>query len=234
MLNPFDLYAIEEGVRLAERLRDLPARTLALSMGPQQATEALREALALGIDEAQLLSDPCFAGGDTWATARVLAAAVRKSGARLVLCGKQAADGDTAQVGPELAAQLGWPQVCYATGIHEISSDYAVVERQLDDGRETLRVELPAVLTVVKEINTPRLPTLPGKLRARAATIAVLNAQALELSPESVGLPGSPTRVRRIFTPPARGEVVLLDPADPAAASRRILEIIARHATKKA
>lgn len=198
MLNPPDLHALEEALRLAHRLRQAGtehARTLALSMGPAPALEVLREALALGIDEAHLLSDSAFAGGDTWATAVVLAAAVRRSGARLVLCGKLAVDGDTAQTPPELAAILGWPYAGYVANIREITPTHAIVERRLEQEREVMQIQLPAVLSVLREINVPRLSTLAGLLRAREAEVATLNRQALGLSEEETGHAGSRTRV---------------------------------------
>ncbi len=235
MLNPFDLHALEEALRLKQRLQESGAevQTLALSMGPAQAREALREALSIGIDRALLLCDAAFAGGDTWATARVLCAAIRHCGAGLVLCGKQAVDGDTAQVGPELAALLGWPQICYVTRVHEISPASAMVERRLDDCWEIIRVTLPAVLTVLREINAPRLPTLPGVLRARAASIPELNAQTLGLDRQETGLSGSLTQVRAVRVPDYTKHTRMLDAGDPVAVSRELAGLLQTALHKK-
>lgn len=208
IINPFDLYALEEGLRVRERLG---GEVILLSMGPPQAAAALREALTYGADQAILLSDQAFAGADTWATAYTLAAAIRRLGeVALVFCGKQAIDGDTAQVGPELAALLGWPQVAWARKLEFVAPDRLQVERLLDHGYDRVEVQLPAVITVVKEINEPRVPSFKAKLRARNATIPVWTAGDLGLAPEQVGWQGSYTRVIRIFPPPERGQRELL------------------------
>ena len=203
IINPLDTHAIEEGVRIRERLGD--GRVTVVSMGPPQAESALREALSLGADDAILLSSPAFAGGDTWSTSLTLALAMRKLAPDLVLAGKQSTDGDTGQVGPGISAHLDWPQACYVSKIREITKDRAVVECLMDVGKEVLEVQLPAVLTVVKEINEPRLPSFKGKMRAKKATITVWNEKDIEANPEKVGLKGSPTVVSRLFSPPGRG-----------------------------
>ena len=202
IINPFDMYAIEEAVRLKEKLG---ARTIVLSMGPPQAQEALREALSLGIDEAILVCDRAFAGSDTWATSYTLSKAIEKIGEySLIICGKQAADGDTAQVGPGIAAHLDLPQVTYVKKIEEIDQKRAKVESMTEEGYEIIETPLPVLITVVKEINTPRLPSLKGKMRARSASITIWSAKDLDVEPDCLGLNGSPTRVVKIFTPPAR------------------------------
>ena len=208
IINPFDVCAIEEGVRLRDRVGE-GSKTTVVSMGPPQVDAALREAISVGADEAVLLSDRAFAGADTWATSLTLAAAMKILKPDLILCGKQAIDGDTAQVGPGIACHLDWPQACYVAKVAEIASGRAVVECLMDTGRETLEVELPAVFTVVSEINEPRLPSLKGKMKAKKADIQVLNLAALGLVAEAVGLKGSPTCVNRIFSPPRRagGEI---------------------------
>lgn len=218
-INPFDLYAIEEALRVKERLGG--GTVVAISMGPPQAMEALREAIAMGVDEAVLLSDRAFAGADTLATAYTLAKAIEKiGGVSLVLCGKQAVDGDTAQVGPEIAENLGWPHVTYIRKINEIGPAEIVVERMTDDGYERLAVSLPALLTVVKEINVPRLPGIKGQLRAKKAEIPVWTAADLEVDPGRIGLVGSPTQVRKIFYPQheTTAEMIEGSPAEQAAA----------------
>ena len=199
IINPFDLYAIEEGVRLKEANG---GTVKVLTMGPPQAESALREALSLGVDEAYLVSDRAFAGSDTWATAYTLAAAIRKMGqVDLVICGKQAIDGDTAQVGPSLADQLGIPFVAFVKNIREMGTDEATVERMFEEGYEVVRIPIPGLITVVKEINEPRLPSLKGKMRARKAEINTYVREDLEVEDPHLGLDGSPTRVVKIFSP---------------------------------
>ncbi len=199
IINPFDMYAIEEGVRL----REMNGGTVkVLTMGPPQAETALREAVALGVDEAYLVSDRAFAGSDTWATAYTLAAAIRKMGAvDLIICGKQAIDGDTAQVGPSLADQLGIPFVAFIRKVRTIGSDEMVVERMFEEGYEVVNLPLPGLMTVVKEINEPRMPSLKGKMKAKKAEIAVFSREDLEVKDPYLGLDGSPTRVVKIFSP---------------------------------
>jgi len=203
ILNPLDLFAIEAAVKVAEERR---AEAIALNMGPPQAQAAVREALAQGCSRGILLTDPAFAGSDTWATSLVLAAAVRRIGdVALVLCGKQAIDGDTAQVGPGVAAHLNWPQATYVRKIEELTNDHVVVVCLTDRGNETLKVKLPAVLTVLKDLNVPRLPSLASQMNARRCDLERWGAADLDLDKASVGLEGSPTRVNDIFAPPSRG-----------------------------
>lgn len=202
IINPFDMYAIEEGVRLKEKFG---GKTTVITMGPPQAEAALREALSQGIDEAILITDRAFAGSDTWATSYTLAQVIRKIGAfDLILCGKQASDGDTAQVGPGISAHLNIPQVTYVKKIEEVKNDYMRVERMMEEGYEVIEIPLPCLLTVVKEINEPRLPSLKGMLRAKSAKITVWTQKELSLDSQSIGLCGSPTQVIKIFTPPPR------------------------------
>jgi len=201
IVNPLDLYAVEAALRLRES-RPGPAEVVAVSMGPPRAESALREVLAMGADRAVLVTDKAFAGADTWATAIVLAAAVRRlSPVDLVLCGERATDGDTGQVGPGLAAFLDLPVLTYISRLTLTPPGTCHVERLVESGREHLVAELPAVVTVVKEIAVPRLPTLRGKKRARQTDLTVWNASDLELLAAAVGLKGSPTRVERIFRP---------------------------------
>lgn len=206
IINPFDMYAIEEAVRLKERFG---GKATVITMGPPQADQALREALSMGIDEAILISDRAFAGSDTWATSYVLAEAIKKIGdVDIVLCGKQSADGDTAQVGPGIAVHLNLPQATYVRKVDEVTLDpkpgTMVLERLLEEGYEIMEVQLPAVLTVVKEINNPRIASLKGKMAAKKATIATWKIDDLKIDPKKVGLDGSPTRVVKIFSPPAK------------------------------
>jgi electron transfer flavoprotein beta subunit len=208
ILNPFDAYALEEGVRIKEQHG---GKVLAISMGPPQAEEALREAIAVGADEAILLSDRAFAGSDTLATSYVLARAIAKIGnCDLIICGRQTIDGDTGQVAPELAEKLGIPFVAYVSRIEEIRDGHMRVRRMIEEGYEVIEMPLPGVITVVKEINVPRLPSLRGQMKAKSAQIPVWGAQEMDVDTEKVGLLGSPTRVVRIFRPQRtrRGELL--------------------------
>ncbi len=199
IINPFDTYAIEEGVRVRERAG---GKVTAISMGPPQAETALREAISLGVDEGILLSDPAFAGADTWATSYTISAALRKLGQYdLVICGRQTLDGDTGQVGPQLAEMLALPFIAYVSQIEEIADGSLRVRRMVEDGYEVIESPLPAVVTVVKEINTPRLPSLRGIARSKSATIPVWGAKELNTDPGRIGLAGSFTEVIRIFSP---------------------------------
>ncbi|HNT52015.1 MAG TPA: electron transfer flavoprotein subunit beta/FixA family protein [Candidatus Syntrophosphaera sp.] len=199
ILNPFDTYAIEEAVRLKEQHG---GNVTALCMGPPQAEATLREAVSLGVDDIILLSDRRFAGADTWATSLTLAAAIRKIGEfDLIFTGQQAIDGDTAQVGPGIAAHLDIPQTCFVRCIEVITPCHVTLQRLLEDGYDRLRIKLPAVISVVKEINTPRLPSLRGKRNAKAVELKVWNADDLGLDEKEIGLNGSPTQVVNIFTP---------------------------------
>jgi electron transfer flavoprotein beta subunit len=208
IINPFDMYAIEEGLRIRERMG--AGKVIALSMGPPQTSEALREALSLGVDEAVLLSDRAFAGADTWATSYTLSEGIKKIGNYdLIICGKQAIDGDTAQVGPGLAEFLNIPFVAYVRKVEEITTDIIRVERLMEEGYARLEMSLPALITVVKEINEPRMPSLKNKMRAKKAEIKIWSAEDLGGQKENYGLDGSPTRVVEIFTPEqkAQGEI---------------------------
>jgi len=202
IINPFDMYAIEEGVRLKERQG---GTVTVVTMGPPQAETALREAISLGCDNALLVTDKKFAGSDTWATSYALAMTIRKIGQfDIILCGKQASDGDTAQVGPGISTHLDIPQVTFVKKIEQLSHGRLKVERMTEEGFEVIETPLPCLLTVVKEINEPRLPSLRGKIRAKSATITTWNADAVDCDPKSIGLDGSPTRVVKIFSPPPR------------------------------
>lgn len=202
IINPFDMYAIEEGVRLKEKFG---GKVTAISMGPPQAEAALREAISLGVDEGVLISDRAFAGSDTWATSYTLASAIKKIGKfDLIVCGKQASDGDTAQVGPGISMHLDIPQVTYVKKIEEVKDGSIRVERMMEEGYEIIEAPLPALITVVKEINEPRLPSLKAMLRAKSAKIMLWTQKELSLDSQSIGLCGSPTQVIKIFNPPPR------------------------------
>ncbi|MDR1433985.1 electron transfer flavoprotein subunit beta [Candidatus Endomicrobiellum devescovinae] len=202
IINPFDEYAIEEGVRIKERVG---GKVTVITMGPPQAEAVLREAIAKGADEGVLLSDRAFGGADTLATSYALSTAVRFLGNfDIVICGKQASDGDTAQVGPGIAEMLDIPHVAYVKKVESVDDKTIKVERMMKDGYDLIESSLPVLLTVVKEINNPRVASLKGKMAAKKAVIKVLDAAAIGADVKKTGLNGSPTQVMKIFTPPQR------------------------------
>jgi electron transfer flavoprotein beta subunit len=208
IINPFDMYAIEEALRLREQHG---GTVTAMTMGPPQAAEALKDAVAMGVDEAVLLSDRSFAGADTWATSYALAQGIRKTARYdLIIAGKQAIDGDTAQVGPETADMLGIPFVAYIRKIENVENNKMVVERMMDEGYDIVETSLPALITVVKEINQPRLPSLKGKMKAKSLKVPTWTANDINADPDRCGLAGSPTKVVRIFPPAPRGQREIL------------------------
>jgi electron transfer flavoprotein beta subunit len=217
MTNPFDTYAVEEAVRIKEKIG---GEVIVLTMGPPRADIVLREGISVGADAAVLLSDRAFGGSDTWATSYALAKAIEKiGGVDLVICGKQAIDGDTAQVGPGIAAQLDWPQATYVMAVPEINDEMILAKRMHEDGWDICEIKLPAVLTVVKDINQPRIPTLKGRLAAQKIEIPTWTAADIGADLAKIGLDGSPTRVVKTNPPPARTtETLKLDgsPADSA------------------
>jgi len=199
VVNPFDMYAIELALSLREKFG---GEVIGISMGPPQAEEALREAISVGVDRAYLVTDKSFAGADTLATSRTLVTAIRYiGGADVILVGKQAIDGDTAQVGPGIAESMNIGQVTFVRDVTEIGDGTLRVLRITDKGRSEVEAELPVLLSVTKLDREPRLPSLRGKLRAKKEKIEHLDAKVLNLPEGSVGLAGSPTQVIRIFTP---------------------------------
>lgn len=208
ILNPDDANALEAA--LAVKDTDPDTVVAVLTMGPPQASEMLRECLAMGADEAYLLSDLVFGGADTCATSTTLAAGIRKVGdADLIFAGRQAIDGDTAQVGPQTAERLGLPLVTYVQHM-EIKGDKIQVQRQLEDGYEIIEVHPPCLLTMVKELNEPRYMTVKGIVDAYKKEITVWDHEDVGLVPEQCGLKASPTQVFRSFTPPPKGKGVML------------------------
>jgi electron transfer flavoprotein beta subunit len=225
IINPLDLFAIESGIQLAE---SHAGKTTVLSMGPAKAEEALREAVAMGCTDGVLLSSRAFAGSDTWATSYTLSRAIAKIGGYdLILCGERATDGDTGQVGPAIAAWLDLPVATYVSGIVEWREKSIVVKRLVEDGYETLEIETPCLLTVVKEIAYPRMPTLRGKQRARKATIPVWGPDEIGAAAESLGLKGSPTRVVKIESPRVARNGEIRAPKTPADLEKAVDGIVA-------
>jgi electron transfer flavoprotein beta subunit len=204
--NPFDEYAVEEALLIKE---NHGGEVHVISMGPPQAIDVLKNALAVGSDKVYLISDRAFAGADTLATAYTVAKTIQTviGEVDLVICGKQAIDGDTAQVGPGIATRLGIPQLTYVSKVKEINLEKKkiVVERLLEHGREVVESSLPALITVVKDINEPRLPSLLGIKKAAKAQIPTLTAKDIGADENRIGLKGSPTWVMRVFSPEARG-----------------------------
>ncbi len=216
IINPEDKNALEEALKLKE---SMGAQVVVISMGPPQAEDALREALAMGADEAILLSDRAFAGADTWATATTLGHALKKIGDfDLVLAGRQAIDGDTAQVGPQLAEYLKVPQVTYVRAL-SVQNGKVRAKRVTEDETEDIEASLPALLTITKEANTPRYPHAGAIISAyRERTVARWGVKDIDADPETLGLKGSPTQVKRSFSPPPKepGQIIKGAPAEAA------------------
>jgi electron transfer flavoprotein alpha/beta subunit len=207
IINPYDMHAIEAGLQIKEKVG---GKVTAITMGPPHAEAALREAISMGADNAALITDRAFAGSDTWATAYTLSKAIEHLGADIILCGKQAIDGDTAQVGPEIAEFLDIPHIAYIRKIEDVKENRIVVQRLMDDGFDIIESSLPILLTVVRELNVPRMPSLKGKMAAKRAEIRKLTASDIGADEADLGLRGSPTQVRNIFAPePKKGRKML-------------------------
>ncbi|MBF0328335.1 MAG: electron transfer flavoprotein subunit beta/FixA family protein [Nitrospirae bacterium] len=201
IINPYDTHAVEAALQIKDKNG---AKVTVITMGPPQAEDALRETIAMGVDDVRLVSDRAFAGADTWATSHALYKAIEKIGFDIILCGKQAIDGDTAQVGPEVAEFLNIPHIAYVRKVEDVSDKSIRVQRLMDDGYDVVESSLPVLLTVVKEINVPRLPSLKGKMAAKKAVITKMDINAIGAEVENVGLKGSPTQVRNIFAPESK------------------------------
>jgi electron transfer flavoprotein beta subunit len=216
IINPEDKNALEEALKLKE---SMGAHVVVVSMGPPQAEDALREALAMGADEAILLTDRAFAGADTWATATTLGYALKKIGDfDLVLAGRQAIDGDTAQVGPQLAEFLKLPQITYVREF-AVEDGQVRAKRLLEDGYEEIEAHLPALLTIIKEANKPRYPHAGAIMTAyRERKVTLWGVKDIDADPEKLGLKGSPTQVKRSFSPPPKepGQIIQSGPAEAA------------------
>ena len=201
IINPDDRNALEEALKMKD---ELGAVIKVISMGPHQAKSALKEALAMGADEAYLISDRAFGGSDTWATSTIIAAAIEKVGKYdVIFCGRQAIDGDTAQVGPEVAEFLGIPQVTYAKEV-KVQDDKLLVTRYTETGDYLIEAKMPVLLTAIKELNNPRYPSVKGILEAcnnGDAKITVLTLADLDVDTTQIGLKGSPTNVYKSFVP---------------------------------
>ena len=227
IFNPFDQNALEAALQLKD---SQGARVTLLSMGPPQADVMLRECLAMGADDAYLLTDRKVGGSDTLATGYCLAQAVRKVAELqgieqfdIVLCGKQAIDGDTAQVGPQIATELGIPQITYAAEIN-VDGTTVRVKQQNEEGYIVTEAQFPVLITAVKELNEPRFPTIRGTMKAKKREIPHLSADDIKVDETKIGLKGSPTMVRKIFTPPQRTQGLVIKEEDPNAAVSVLME----------
>jgi len=212
IINPFDTHALEESLRLKDQYG---FRVAAISMGPPNTEVTLKKALALGADEVILLSDRAFGGADTLATSKVLAEAIRqlaqKEEIAMVICGRQTIDGDTAQVGPGIATRLKYSQLTLVDQIQnvDLQTRKVRVRRKLEGRHEIVEASLPTVIAVVREINQPRYPKVPMRLTAEDASVTLWDNKEMKLPEEEIGLKGSATQVRKIFSPErAKGEIV--------------------------
>ena len=202
IMNPDD----KGGLEMALRLKDqYGAEVTVITMGPPQADAILREAFAMGVDRAILLTDRAFAGADTLATSNALAGALRCLDYDLVIGGRQAIDGDTAQVGPEMAEHLGLPQISYVTGLEYDGQKTLTVKKETEEGYQMLSVEMPCVLTVLATANKARYMTVSGIMDAFEKEVEIWTAAKIDIAPEKLGLKGSPTRVKKSFTKAQKG-----------------------------
>ena len=223
ILNPDDANALEEALRIKDQHSG--TQVTVLTMGPPQAGYMLMQCIAMGADEGVLVSDRAVGGSDTWATSNVLAAAIQKLGDfDLIFAGRQAIDGDTAQVGPQLAEKLGIPQVTY---VRELQMDQNLrditVKRAMEDGYELIRIQTPCMLTAIKELNEPRHMSIYGIVNLRNKEIKVWNAKDIAVDLNTVGLDASPTNVYRSFTPVPKGKGVIIEADNDADAARKLL-----------
>lgn len=228
ILNPDDANALEAALTIKDQTPD--STVSVVSMGPPQACFMLRECLAMGADDAYLLSSRAFGGADTCATSTTIAAGIRKLGKYdIIFAGRQAIDGDTAQVGPQVAQRLGIPVVTYVQKIREIKDGTVIVERQLEDGFEVIEVNTPCMLTAVKELNSPRYMTIGQIEEAYTKEITIWDENDVALKPESTGLKASPTQVFRSFTPPPKGKGEMLNGTIPEMAATLIKKLTEKH-----
>ena len=222
IINPDDKNALEEALRIKDENENV--KVTVLSMGPPQAETALVEAIAMGADEAVLLSDRAFAGSDTWATSTALAAGVKAIGDYdIVFCGRQAIDGDTAQVGPQIAEHLDLPQITYVEEL-KLENGKVIAKRALEDGYFVIESEMPVLITAIKELNEPRYPSIKGIYKGYSGeNIKVLSAKDVDADMDNIGLDGSPTQVNKSFTPPGRGGESEIIEGDPSEQARQLI-----------
>ena len=237
IFNPFDQNALEAALQMKDADKDV--KITLLSMGPDQAKDVLREGLAMGADDAYLLSDRKLGGSDTLATGYALAQAIKKLAADkgieqfdIILCGKQAIDGDTAQVGPQIAEKLHLPQITYAADIKK-DGDTLTVKRMLEDGYMTIKAHTPCLITCIKELNTPRYMSVSGVFECYSKPMTVLDYNALKDHPlidaTTIGLKGSPTNILTSFTPPQKGAGQMLEGNDMATCEKLAGILLEKH-----
>ena len=230
--NPDDLNAVEAALALKDQTG---AEVVVVSMGPPPAEGMLRECIARGADRAVLVSGREFGGSDTYATSQILAAAINKIGVEaedIVMCGRQAIDGDTAQVGPQIAEKLGLPQVSYAADIQK-DGDTLTIKRMLEDGYMTIKVKTPCLVTCIKELNEPRYMSVSGIFECYSKPYEILDYEALKndplIDPTTIGLKGSPTNILTSYTPPQKGAGMMLEGADKATCDQLAGMLAAKH-----
>lgn len=224
ILNPFDAYALEAALKIKDK--DPQTQITVLTMGPPQAKEILKRAIATGADEGILLSDKKFAGADTQATSKTLAAAIKNKigDFDLIFCGQFAIDGDTAQTGPSIAQHLNLPQVTYAREIIELHDKNLVLEKETEYGTEKLRLKLPAVVCMIKNDKKPRKFTIEGSIKAQNTDITTCSMEEIGLTPQEVGILGSPTYVSKAFRPQRQKECQMIDFSDYQECAEQLLE----------
>lgn len=224
IINPFDAYAIETAVRLKEKYKD--TNITVLSMGPPQAEEIIKRAIAMGVDEGFLVSDRKFAGADTIATSRTLAKAIKEKvkDVDLIICGQFATDGDTAQTGPSIAQHLGFAQVTYVKEVMDYKDGFLTVKREVEDGVETVKVKLPAVLCMLKCDYEPRRLMINGFVKAQKSKVPAYSMEDIQLTPEEVGMKGSPTYVSKAFRPEQKQGGEVITPANAKEAAKTLKE----------
>ncbi|MBQ9979647.1 MAG: electron transfer flavoprotein subunit beta/FixA family protein [Oscillospiraceae bacterium] len=232
IINPDDLNAVEAALKLKD---DTGAKVIVVTMGPPPAEGMLREIMAMGADEAVLISGREFGGSDTFATSQIIAAGIKKIGLEpedVIFCGRQAIDGDTAQVGPQIAEKLGIPQVSYVAEIEKDGKDITC-QRMLEDGYMTIRVKTPCLLTCIKELNVPRYMSVSGIVDCYSKPLTVFDFETLKNDPlidlATIGLKGSPTNIFRSFTPPQKGVGIMLEGNDKETCDKLAGMLAAKH-----
>ena len=230
--NPDDMNALEAALKIKDATG---CKVVVVTMGPAPAAGMLREALAMGADEGVLVSAREFGGSDTYATSQILAAAINKIGVEsddIVLCGRQAIDGDTAQVGPQIAEKLHLPQVTYAADIQK-DGNTVTVKRMLEDGYMTIKVQTPCLITCIKELNNPRYMSIGGIYETYNKPLETYDYAKLKDHPlidaTTIGLKGSPTNIFKSFTPPQKGAGMMLEGADKATCEKLAGILAAKH-----
>lgn len=232
IINPDDMNAMEAALQLKD---ETGCKVIAVTMGPAPAEGMLRELIAMGADEGVLISAREFGGSDTFATSQIIAAAINHIGLEdddMIFCGRQAIDGDTAQVGPQIAEKLNLPQITYAADIKK-DGNKVTVKRMLEDGYMTIEMQTPCLVTCIKELNAPRYMSVPGIFECYDKPLTVLDFEALKDEPlielDTIGLKGSPTNIFKSFTPPQKGVGVMLEGADKATAADLADRLLKKH-----